>query len=735
MSFSGRLSIVDSEPHESVTSTSNSIIPLSIAQRRNMESPSPPSMGIGNLKRLNSHSHQKENRIRHSADAINEQNYTPYHQKYKNDLMRLNEIPSSTVKSLAKELLDTRARLNCQQIQVQKMRKEHESQLKVLCRQLLSLESGLRKTEQDLKLEIQQKEKKIQEQANIIEFLVKKSAAKSVDIKDLCEEAVAKIPQVQPLSDDSSENEVTKENEKNLKMVQRRLSDTIIVNVKHESSQNNNDDLEMSKKEDNKKNNNRVSSNKQDLTSIYEYSDSQNDNDSDSAIIIDDRLMSSSSSLQKSQYKGISRSISDVVSCIASTPLNNLTGNDNTNHEDDDIVKQDHGSTTISNKFTKKNKSSIHLTEGFKDLGGNEKGQNLPYPPSTCISSLLGNNLNTWYSNDACGSLSPPLLLMRKQQSRMSTHLDTRVNSCSSDEEEEEEEDEMFGEDNIDKRNKDEIDKSPFTSSNYRGFLLRHGSYERYKSRSLYQQQCNNNKHDNFNQPMNNGHNEASKMNLQKRRDQEGNLTTSLLAATESTITPLSYCTLPRRSKSVTKLNRQKTPNSQALLDENQVHISNMSASSSTLIIVNQKTNLEECSRTNKNKFSWPKINSKDKKTDLSLSTQSLNSQHYHYPIEDPHSHSQPQQQQQIQIKHKNFMKPRDVKNRSTQKHKQQQKTQEQKDKLVRNNRERECNNDTGNSSISKSFSQNVERYIKKNGSVYCSLIMQETDLNTQSFA
>ena len=64
MSFSGRLSIVDSDPHESVTSTSNSIIPLSIAQRTNMESPSPPSMGIGNLKRLNSRSHQKQNRFK-----------------------------------------------------------------------------------------------------------------------------------------------------------------------------------------------------------------------------------------------------------------------------------------------------------------------------------------------------------------------------------------------------------------------------------------------------------------------------------------------------------------------------------------------------------------------------------------------------------------------------------------------------------------------------------------------
>jgi hypothetical protein len=118
---------------------------------------------------------------------------------------------------------------------------------------------------------------------------------------------------------------------------------------------------------------------------------------------------------------------------------------------------------------------------------------------------------------------------------------------------------------------------------------------------------------------------------VQKRNDQ-GNLTTSLIA-TETTITPLNYCTLPRRSKSVTKLNRQKATDSRKFLDENQVHISNMSASSSTLIIVNQKSNGEECNRTttnnNKNKFSWPKINIKDKKADVSLSTQSLNSQHY----------------------------------------------------------------------------------------------------------
>ena len=728
MSFSGRLSLIDSEPHESIASTSNSIIPLSIAQRINMESPSPPT-GVGvNLRRLNNGLYQKQNGANISLNNLHDKNQT-YHKKYKCDTIK-SDIPISTVKKLAKELIETRAHLNVQHIQVRKMRDEHESQLKVLCRQLLNLESGLRKTERELKQDIQQKDKKIQEQENIIEFLVKKSNTKCRDIKDLCEEAVAKIPQIQPILDSVEVVTDRNQSDSNASNIQRRLSDTIIVNVKHQVSPNheNEDDLEVSKKQPN----NRVSTNKQDLTSIYEYSDSQNDNDSDSAIIIDDRLMSSS--LQRSQYKGISRSISDVVSCISSTPLKDVVlTNDNDDEANVSSVNGKQARDTSSNSNNPKNKNiaSIHLAEGL-DMRGNEKGQNLPYPPSTCFTSLLGNNLNTWYSNEACGSLSPPLLLMRKHQSRMTTHLDTRVNSCSS-EEEEEEEDEMFVEDDMDKTNKED-DKSPFASANYRGFLLRHGSYERYKSRSLYQQQCNN-KDDNFNQRTNN-HNETSKMNVQKRNEQ-GNLTTSLIS-TETTITPLNYCTLPRRSKSVTKLNRQKTTNSQNFLDENQVHISNMSASSSTLIIVNQKSNGDECNRTttnnNKNKFSWPKINIKDKKADVSLSTQSLNSQHYQ--VEDQHSHNQPQQ---IQIKHKNFMKPRDVKNRSTQKQKQQQqqqqKSQEQRIKQENNGKKIKDSSSNSSSSLSKTFTQNVEKYIKKNGSVYCSLIMQETDLDSQSFA
>ena len=230
MSFSGRLSIVDSEPHtESVASTSNSIIPLSIAQRINMESPSPPTTtAIGNLHRLG---HPSKPNAKYGSYASSNIHDNFHSHKYRGSTGSVKtSIPSSTVKKLAKELIETRAILNLQQIKAKTMREEHESQLRILCRQLLDLESGLRKTERELKIEIQHKDKKLKEQASLIELLVKKnSSTKCRDIKDLCDEAVAKIPQIQPITD-SVEN-VSVEKETKHSSIQRRLSDTIIVNI------------------------------------------------------------------------------------------------------------------------------------------------------------------------------------------------------------------------------------------------------------------------------------------------------------------------------------------------------------------------------------------------------------------------------------------------------------------------------------------------------------------------
>merc|ERR1712001_768790 len=106
------------------------------------------------------------------------------------------------------------------------------------------------------------------EQASIIEFLVKKTGTKCRDIKDLCNEAVAKIPQIQPIELLESVSDKNKKNisstDNNTSNITRKSSERIIVNVKHDSSKHPSSHAESHKV-----------SNKQDLTSIYEYSDSQ----------------------------------------------------------------------------------------------------------------------------------------------------------------------------------------------------------------------------------------------------------------------------------------------------------------------------------------------------------------------------------------------------------------------------------------------------------------------------
>ena len=79
---------------------------------------------------------------------------------------------------------------------IQKMRDEHETTLSAICRQLLELECGLRKKEKELTTALLQREKVIREQSYLIRVLGKKAGAKRSDIRQLCDEAKAKIPQV-----------------------------------------------------------------------------------------------------------------------------------------------------------------------------------------------------------------------------------------------------------------------------------------------------------------------------------------------------------------------------------------------------------------------------------------------------------------------------------------------------------------------------------------------------------
>ena len=160
---------------------------------------------------------------------------------------------------LVQDWLSCKTQLLDQSRQMRQLKEAHEIQLVTLSRQLLELECGLRKRERELCSILQQRDRVIREQAHIIQFLTKKRNQKT-DILSLASQAVSKIPQF----DQEIE---AKESE-----AKAAASNTTTTEAS--------------------------------LTSILE-SESEND----SAVIIDDNLMTSP--------KSVSRSVSDVMSSEA----------------------------------------------------------------------------------------------------------------------------------------------------------------------------------------------------------------------------------------------------------------------------------------------------------------------------------------------------------------------------------------------------------------------------------
>ena len=267
--------------------------------------------------------------------------------------------------SLAEKLADCQGTLRSKERLLRRMRMEQEEQLALLCRQMMSFECGLRRKQKELSVAIQQRDRIIQEQAIVIRFLADKTGNKKRNIADLRSEAMAKIPQV---VEETPPGEPGQDNSRNKAPLHLT---TIRVN-------NNSNGTAMSKE----------------LTSIIE---SASENDSDSAIILDDSLastMSSSSSetishgLNSAHLRRISRSVSDVM--------------------------------------------TVSLLSEAAAMAQHQSS-------SDRLDSLGSKRLSDSSEKSGSGSLSDP----------------------------------------------EDLQPSSFDSSNYRGFLLRHGSYERYKHRSL----------------------------------------------------------------------------------------------------------------------------------------------------------------------------------------------------------------------------------------------------------
>ena len=263
---------------------------------------------------------------------------------------------------------------------------------------MMSFECGLRRKQRELGVAIQQRDRIIREQALVIRFLAEKTGNKTRKISDLKNEAMAKIPQI-----------VTKDNDDIKKKSNHNPKHLTTIRVTGGGGGGGGGPTSSSF----------PNSLGTELTSILETG-SENDGDSDSAIILDDSLAStlssssssngtssdhlspsslSSSESRRCHLRRISRSVSDVmsVSLMSEGSGPNSSSGNNLDDDDDDDDDDDEGDLEEENHSADKS---------------------------------------------SAGSLSDPEDLQ---------------NPCSFDRE----------------------------SAHYRGFLLRHGSYERYKVRSL----------------------------------------------------------------------------------------------------------------------------------------------------------------------------------------------------------------------------------------------------------
>lgn len=187
--------------------------------------------------------------------------------------------------------------------ELKRLRVEQDRQLASICRQMLALECGLRRKEKELENALDQKDTIIREQMHIIKFLLQKTGTKTRNIRKLKDEALAKIPQVAPASDSPTMEVISTVSPIHLTTIRVNSgppsSSTVIPRRTSGSSG----------------------------TSSFSFQSSspciREENDSDSAIILDESLNRtiSSSSDSLTLNRRLSRSISDVMTISRENPL------------------------------------------------------------------------------------------------------------------------------------------------------------------------------------------------------------------------------------------------------------------------------------------------------------------------------------------------------------------------------------------------------------------------------
>ena len=352
---------------------------------------------------------------------------------------------SGTTAVLCERLSACQSALASKERTLRRLRAEQEEQLASLCRQMMSFECGLRRKQRELEAALGQRDRIIREQNAVIRFLMRKTGTKTRNIAKLRSEAMAKIPQIVDVTEEDGATaaaaptvvsiegspnvcEGTKDGERGTPTPPAmRQPTTPPKHQQHLTTIRLNGEL----------------------SSIVE-SASENGGDSDSAIILDDSVSSSASASIKSNNS--TSSAGSTASC--SSTAANIAGP---------------SSMSLMNASRLKRISRSVSDVVTADNDGNDPS---PEPPEEDCPS------------PSCGDEGRPESDVRSAGGGRS-----RVVKLVDDEDEDEDEDDLSDdystvEEEVDEQGDDDSGSgggAPFDSSHYRGFLLRHGSFERFK--------------------------------------------------------------------------------------------------------------------------------------------------------------------------------------------------------------------------------------------------------------
>ena len=352
---------------------------------------------------------------------------------------------SGTTAVLCERLSACQSALASKERTLRRLRAEQEEQLASLCRQMMSFECCLRRKQRELEAALGQRDRIIREQNAVIRFLMRKTGTKTRNIAKLRSEAIAKIPQLVDVTDEVCAEAATAAPT----VVSIEASPNVCEGAKdgHRGTPH---PMTMNRPTIPPRHQQHLTTIRLngELSSIVE-SASENGGDSDSAIILDDSVSSSASASIKSNNSGSSGGSTASSSSTAA----NIAGPSSMSSMNASRLKRI--SRSVSDVVTADNDGSGQSPEpleGCPPPGGDE---------DRCLESEV---------RSAGGrSRSRVVKLVDEEDDDLSDEYSTV----------EEEVDEQEQGDNDDSGSGGS--GVPFDSSHYRGFLLRHGSFERYK--------------------------------------------------------------------------------------------------------------------------------------------------------------------------------------------------------------------------------------------------------------